>query len=152
MSFWCVGDSDLFLLREGKLYALNMRQEYKNDLLIRALEGAFPPEEAFIDPQAAALSEYIGKETVVCEHNRIPLPLRPEDALLLCSDGVSDTLTLTQIREAMALSSEECCKKLERGILSADIPNQDNYTVIAVRYHGKTTEEYKDGNKKENID
>ena len=62
LSFWCVGDSDLFLLREGRLYSLNIRQEFKNDLVLRALEGAFPVEEAFCDPQADALSEYIGKE------------------------------------------------------------------------------------------
>lgn len=94
LSFWCVGDSDLFLLREGRLYSLNIRQEFKNDLVLRALEGAFPVEEAFCDPQADALSEYIGKEKAKCDHTRIPFLLQPEDALLLCSDGVSDTLTL----------------------------------------------------------
>ena len=93
LSFWCVGDSDLFLLRENKLYGLNARQEFKNDLILRALDGAFPVEEAFQDPQAGALSEYIGKEEVTCDYTRMPFLLQPEDALLLCSDGVSDTLT-----------------------------------------------------------
>ena len=137
LSFWCVGDSDLFLLREGKLYALNIRQEYQNDLILRALDGAFPVEEAFYDPQAGALSEYIGKEAVTCDYNRIPFSLQPEDTLLLCSDGVSDTLTLKQIREAMALSPQACCDRLEEEILSAGKPNQDNYTAIALTYHGK---------------
>ena len=67
LSFWCVGDSDLFLLRENKLYGLNARQEFKNDLILRALDGAVPVEEAFQDPQAGALSEYIGKEEVTCD-------------------------------------------------------------------------------------
>ncbi len=35
LTFWCVGDSDLFLLREGKLYEMNIRQEYKNDLILK---------------------------------------------------------------------------------------------------------------------
>ena len=139
--FWCVGDSDLFLLREGTLYALNVRQEYKNELILRALDGAFPVEEAFHDPQAGALSEYIGKETVNCDFTRIPFPLQPEDALLLCSDGVSDTLTLKQIREAMALPPQACCDQLENGILTAAKPGQDNYTAIALKYHGKPKEE-----------
>ena len=141
LSFWCVGDSDLFLLREGRLYSLNIRQEFKNDLVLRALEGAFPVEEAFCDPQADALSEYIGKEEAKCDHTRIPFLLQPEDALLLCSDGVSDTLTLKQIREAMALSSQACCDKLEEEILAAGKPGQDNYTAIALKYHGKNEEE-----------
>ena len=137
LSFWCVGDSDLFLLREGKLYGMNIRQEYKNDLLLRALDGAFPVEEAFHDSQAGALSEYIGKEKVNCDYNRIPFSLQPEDVLLLCSDGISDTLTLKQIREAMALSPQVCCDKLEKEILLADKPSQDNYTTIVLNYHGK---------------
>lgn len=137
LSFWCVGDSDLFLLREGKLYGMNIRQEYKNDLVLRALDGAFPVEEAFHDSQAGALSEYIGKEEVNCDYNRIPFFLQPEDVLLLCSDGISDTLTLKQIREAMALSPQACCDKLEKEILSAGKPNQDNYTTIVLKHHGK---------------
>lgn len=141
LSFWCVGDSDLFLLREGRLYSLNIRQEFKNDLVLRALEGAFPVEEAFCDPQADALSQYIGKEEAKCDHTRIPFLLQPEDALLLCSDGVSDTLTLKQIREAMALSPQACCDKLEEEILAAGKPNQDNFTAIVWNYHGKGEEE-----------
>ena len=140
LSFWCVGDSDLFLLREGTLYALNVRQEFRNDLILRALEGAFPVEDAFTDPQAGALSEYIGKEDVKCDYTYLPFSLRPEDALLLCSDGVSDTLTLKQIREAMALPPQACCDKLEEEILAAGRPNQDNYTAIVMQYHGNGEE------------
>ena len=140
LSFWCVGDSDLFLLREGTLYELNVRQEFRNDLILRALEGAFPVEDAFTDPQAGALSEYIGKEDVKCDYTYLPFSLRPEDALLLCSDGVSDTLTLKQIREAMALPPQACCDKLEEEILAAGRPNQDNYTAIVMQYHGNGEE------------
>ena len=140
LSFWCVGDSDLFLLREGKLYALNVRQEFKNDLVLRALESGFSVDEAFTDPQAGALSEYIGKEDVRCDYTYKPFFLQPEDVLLLCSDGVSDTLTLKQIREAMALSPQACCDELESKILAAGKPNQDNYTAIVLKYHGKGEE------------
>lgn len=140
LSFWCVGDSDLFLLREDKLFALNLRQEFQNDLLLRALEGAFPVEEAFSDPQAGALLEYIGKEDVQCDCTRRSFRLLPEDALLLCSDGVSDTLTLKQIREAMALAPQACCDRLEEAILAAGNPYQDNYTAIVLKYHGNGEE------------
>lgn len=140
LSFWCVGDSDLFLLREGKLYSLNTRQEYQNELILRALGGAFPLEEAFLDPQSGALSEYIGKEEVHGDCSRMPFPLLPGDALLLCSDGVSDTLTLKQLREALGLPPQACCDKLEREILLAQKPGQDNYTAIVIHYHGKGAE------------
>lgn len=140
LSFWCVGDSDLFLLRGGSLYSLNLRQEFKNDLVLRAIDGAFPVEEAFVDVQAGALSEYIGKENVQCDYTRIPFLLQAEDALLLCSDGVSDTLTLRQIRDILALPPQACCEQLEKAILDVGRPNQDNFTAIVLKYHGKGEE------------
>lgn len=146
LSFWCVGDSDLFLLRGGSLYALNLRQEFKNELVLRALDGAFPVEEAFADTQAGALSEYIGKENVRCDYTHIPFLLQAADVLLLCSDGVSDTLTLRQIRDMLALPPQACCEQLEKAILDVGSPNQDNYTAIVLKYHGKG-EEQVDGSK-----
>lgn len=142
LSFWSVGDSDLFLLRQGRLTALSRRQEYQSELVLRALEHADGVEEAFLDPQAGALLEYIGKEDVHCDHTRLPFSLQPEDTVLLCSDGVSDTLTLRQIREAMALPPQACCDRLEAEIQAAAKPHQDNYTAIVWKYHGKEEKQH----------
>ena len=138
--FWCVGDSDLFLLRQGELYALHIPQEYRHELALQALEGGTSLEAAFLDPQAGALTEYIGKEAVTCRYTRIPLALEPEDTLLLCSDGVSDTLTRKQLREALTLPPQEACDRLEEAILAAGPAGQDNYTAIILRYHGEGEE------------
>ena len=138
--FWCVGDSDLFLLRQGELYALHIPQEYRYELALQALEGGSSLEAAFLDPQAGALTEYIGKEAVTCRYTRIPLALEPEDTLLLCSDGVSDTLTRKQLREALTLPPQEACDRLEEAILAAGLAGQDNYTAIILRYHGEGEE------------
>lgn len=137
LHFWSVGDSDLFLLREHQLYALNTRQEFQKDLLLRSFQGAFPIEEAFSDPQAGALSQYIGKEEVTLDRTHIPLSLFPGDTLLLCSDGISDPLTLKQIREAMELPVQDCCSALETAIRKAALPTQDNYTAIVLHYYGE---------------
>lgn len=135
--FCCAGDSDLFLLRQGELYPLHIPQEYRYDLALQALEGGSSLEAAFLDPQAGALTEYIGKAEVTCRYSRIPLRLEKEDTLLLCSDGVSDTLTRKQLREALALPPQAACDRLEEDILAAGLPNQDNYTAIIMRYHGE---------------
>ena len=116
---------------------MNLRQEFKNELALRALEQGLPVAEAYEDPQAGALAEYIGKETVQSDDTKIPFKLEPEDVLLLCSDGVSDTLTIKQIGRAMALPPQEGCERLEKEILAAARPNQDNYTAILLKYHGK---------------
>ena len=107
---------------------------------MHVLEGMGSVEAAYQDPQAGALLEYIGKEEVRCDYLRSPFFLLPGDTLLLCSDGVSDTLTRKQIQEAMYLSPQACCEKLEEEILRADRENQDNYTAIVLRYHGSHCE------------
>ena len=97
-------------------------------------------EEAFQDPQAGALSEYIGKEDVTCDYTVCPFFSSRRTRCCSARTGVSDTLTLKQIREAMALPPQACCDKLEEEILAAGKPGQDNYTAIAMKYHGKKEE------------
>ena len=91
--------------------------------------------DAFSDPQAAALSEYIGKRNPICETNRLPLELVPGDTVLLCSDGISDTLSFDQIAADLALPIEQAASKMEQEIISANLENQDNYTGIILRYN-----------------
>jgi protein phosphatase len=136
LKFWSIGDSDILLLRDGVLSALNIRHEYSNELIIKALELGFPAADAFSDPQAAALSNYIGKRNPVCETNRLLLELKDGDTLLLCSDGISDTLSFDQIAADLMLPVDEAASQMEEEIISANLENQDNYTGIILRYIG----------------
>ena len=133
--FWTVGDSDLFLSRGGRLYALNERHEYQKTLLRKAAKGLVRADQAFSDPQAAALMEYVGKEDIEVECTRRPLKLQKNDRLLLCSDGVSDYLTLREIGEAMTLRPHETARKLEELIEQKAVTGQDNYTAIIIQYN-----------------
>ena len=134
LKFWNIGDSDILLLRDKKLIPLNIRHEYSNDLIVKGLELGFPVSDAFTDPQAAALSEYIGKRNPVCETNRLPFELKNGDTVLLCSDGISDTLSFDQIAADLTLPVEQAASKIEQDIISANLENQDNYTGIILRY------------------
>ena len=137
LSFWSIGDSDIYLLREDELYRLNRRQTYANELAMRAIDGAISVEDAYNDPQAASLCEFLGKKDAVCEHTRIPLPLEKSDCIMMCSDGIRNTLTFSQIKKSMALSAEECVSRLEREIKHANSTQQDNYTAIIIKTGGK---------------
>lgn len=136
LKFWSIGDSDILLLRNGKLVPINIRHEYSNDLIVKALELGFPVSEAFSDPQAAALSEYVGKRNPAFETNRLPIELAVGDTVLLCSDGISDTLSFEQLAEDLALPVDQAASKIEADIISANLENQDNYTGIILRYTG----------------
>jgi protein phosphatase len=136
--FASVGDSNIFLLRADQLFELNRRHEFMLDLFERVLEGSLTVPEAIADPQAKALSSFIGCKELKIDSSEAPLTLEADDALMLCSDGISDTLNLEQIRQAMKLALEAnaqaVCEQLEQLIDEAALPNQDNYTAIVVRY------------------
>ncbi len=136
LKFWSIGDSDILLMRDKKIIPLNIRHEYSNELIVKAVDLGFPVSEAFADPQAAALSEYVGKRNPACETNRLPIELETGDTVLLCSDGISDTLSFDELAEDLALPVDQAATKIEADIISANLENQDNYTGIIVRYTG----------------
>lgn len=136
MRFWSVGDSDIFLFRDHHLYTVNTRHEYGNDLLLSALRGNITVSDALTDPQKDALSFYIGAENIKTDSfsDIKKFRLRDGDKILLCSDGVSDTLSLDAIAECLKLSPQLCCEKIEQYISEAMASNQDNYTAIVIQY------------------
>lgn len=134
--FTSVGDSFLFLKRGGELNRLNqlhtvLREKYDACLS----NGSFDPERARQDPEAAALTHFLGLPTLNETDSLLkPLPLMAGDVLLLCSDGVGGVLSEEEIFSCLCESTPaEMCAALERDILQTDRRNQDNYTALAVQ-------------------
>ena len=97
-----------FLLREHQLYALNTRQEFQKGPAAVPFTVHFPIEEAFSDPQAGALSQYIGKEGGHAgphPHSTFPF----FRAIPCCYAPTESAIhwTLKQIREAMELPVQD---------------------------------------------
>ena len=135
MWFASVGDSDLLLLRNGRIYAMNTRQEYGNTLLMRAAEGAVSMDQALFHSDAAALTEFMGAKHTNPDFSIVPWQVMDNDVYLLCSDGISDTLSFEEIREAMMHTPSECAELLEKGIIQKSKKYQDNYTAIIFAVH-----------------
>lgn len=135
MWFASVGDSDLFLYRNGRIYAMNERQEYGNTLLLRAADDALSVEQALENKDAPALTEYMGAKTVHADYSLVPWKVQDGDVYLLCSDGISDTLSFEEIKETMSHEPKECAELLEKGIMKKNKPYQDNYTAIVFAVH-----------------
>lgn len=130
--FWSVGDSDLFLLRNQRLYALNLRHEYINTLYLDAAYSGSSLTEVVQDPQAAALSHFMGRYKIRCDYCQRTFSLQSDDRLLLCSDGVSDTLSHQQLTDCLNLSKGAVLSEVEAEILKQNKVNQDNYTAILI--------------------
>jgi serine/threonine protein phosphatase PrpC len=133
--FASVGDSALFLRRDGRLFELNRRHEYRLDLWRRVLNGALTLAQAEADPQADALASYIGCEHLTVDRTAGPIALAPGDTLLACSDGVTDTLPLEDLRALLALEPQLAADALGRRVPAAAQEGQDNYTAVVARHY-----------------
>lgn len=134
--FACVGDSYLYLLRGGRLIRINSEQNLCHERYLETIRnGNFDKEYAEQDPEAAALSNYLGMPmTPNVDYSVKPLNLRSGDILLACSDGVGGVLTEEEILEAFCEETvNECCMHIERAINDHDLEFQDNYTAVAVK-------------------
>lgn len=127
-----VGDSAIFLMRDGGVFRLNQEHTFLNQLYEKELEQeVICRERAEQDEDAHRLTAFVGIDHLKeLDFSLRPLPLQSGDVLLLCSDGISGILTAPELMEAMALGSEAGCSLLETLVLEKGLPGQDNYTGI----------------------
>lgn len=134
--FASVGDSALFLLRDGELLRLNREQNVLNEYYLDTVcRGSMNPIPARRNPEKDALTQFLGMP-VLEEIDMLlrPLPLHEGDKLLLCSDGVADMVPDPLLRECMLLPEPTAiCAALEQAVLAAGNPYQDNYTALLVQ-------------------
>ena len=131
-----VGDSAIFLMRNGGVFQLNREHNYLNQLYVRELEEeTIHKERAEQDVDARRLTSFVGIDHLrEVDLNLRPWRIRPGDVLLLCSDGISGVLTPPELKEAMCLGPDEGCALLETMIWEKQVLEQDNYTGIMIAY------------------
>lgn len=131
-----VGDSYLYLMRDGVLLKLNVGHNVCHDRYLEAIrEGDMTPLSPSDIPEGEALTAFLGMvglEEIDCSVR--PLPLQEKDVLLACSDGVGGVLAPEEIMLALQEGSvEEMCARLEAGIVAHARLHQDNYTAVVVK-------------------
>ena len=131
-----VGDSAIYIMRNGGVFQLNREHTYLNRLYDAELsEDTIDKSRAEEDPDARRLTSFVGMgELKEADLNLRPWILGSGDVLLLCSDGISGVLTPPELMEAMKLEPQEGCRLLESMVLEKQIQFQDNYTAIMIRY------------------
>ena len=129
-----VGDSAIYLARDGGVFQLNREHTCLNQLYLQELEQpVIDKARAEQDEDARRLTSFVGIDRLAeVDLNLRPLTLKRGVALLLCSDGISGVLTPPELLEAMSLPPEESAALLEHMVLEKGIPGQDNYTGILI--------------------
>jgi len=127
-----VGDSHLYLIRDGSIKKKNADHSYGGFLDRLAAEGKeVEPEAGF--SRNMLMSALTGDEIADIDCPETPLELKAGDRIILCSDGL-DTLEHDRILEISAASTtpRECVETLLQAVADAGQPRQDNTTVVCV--------------------
>ena len=132
-----VGDSPLWLVRDGRLNRLNDDHSMAPVLAGLAEMGRITEEEAAQDPKRNQLrSALSGDEVAKVDLPEEPLALASGDVLVAASDGL-DTLPGDEIMTIVGQASpEEAADRLVQGVLERASDGQDNVTAVAIRYLG----------------
>jgi len=129
-----VGDSRLYLLRDGALHQLTRDHSLIQEVVDR---GFFPSLE---DAQRYGVNENIltrglGSSDLVAV-DASDLDLRPGDLLLFCTDGLTGMLTEEGLHRTLSVASEDLKTLSDKLIrLACEGGGLDNITVALVRVY-----------------
>ena len=137
--YWAsVGDSSIFMFQDNTLKKITSEHNYKMYLDRLVLNGKITQSQAEHDPQQNALLSYIGMGSVAYRDiNSKPYSLRNGDMLVLCTDGITDTLSEEEMAEIIRNNGDDvfqCCQKLTAAVKEKNLNEQDNATVVIVQY------------------
>ncbi len=125
-----VGDSRAYLIRDGKPIVLTQDHSVVQEM-VRA--GRLTEEQARINPYKNLITRCLGHDDKV-EIDQTPVELKPNDWIVLCTDGLPTVLRDEQIGEVVDGEKEPdaACKELVKQTIDGGAP--DNVTVVAVHY------------------
>ncbi|MEN4904825.1 protein phosphatase 2C domain-containing protein [Luteimonas sp. TWI1416] len=129
-----VGDSRVYLWRDGQLAQLSQDHSYVQALIA---QGALSVDQARTHPQRNVVTQALGvTDPQALNVETLAGELAPGNQLLLCSDGLTEEVDDRAIAQVLAhaeCSAQECVDGLVAAAL--DGGGSDNITAILIRRH-----------------
>lgn len=136
MHFLNIGDSRIYLVRNGRMLQLTHDQNYLTTLMSKVESGEITQQQALNHPKREALISYCGiKQLKIKEMNLKPLKLMSGDIILMCSDGLYRLLSRQEIIEILHDSTDDmnlAAYKLTAAATDKNFRGQDNTSVILI--------------------
>ena len=138
--YWgAVGDSRIYIIRRDEIAQATRDHNYYLNLKEDVEKGNITQEQADNDPRRDALISFIGSgNPELIDANTEPFTLADEDIVLLCSDGLTKSLTDEKILALVSEYSdnlEEAANKLTFCAIDIDLEPKDNTSVILIKYY-----------------
>lgn len=139
MNFLNVGDSRIYIIRNGKMTQLTHDQNYLTVLMKKVKDGEITLEEAKSHPKREALVSYCGiKELKIKEITLKPVELLPNDVIMLCSDGLYRLLSDAEVVDIVGKTFNDmslAAYKLTNAANNKNHRGQDNTSVILIKFN-----------------
>lgn len=132
-----VGDSRIYLYREGCLLQVNQEHTQLQEWMPDILDGQLSYAEAVRDPEGRKLTSFIGMgrlKHIDCSLRSVKIA--PGDRILLMTDGVFGTLPEEEMESILRQHADvqQAASGLEQAVLAAGVPGQDNFTVVILGF------------------
>lgn len=132
-----IGDSPLFLYREGALFQLNEDHSLASQINFLVTSGFITQEEAASHPNRNVLtSAIIGGDIPKIDCPQTPTPLQDGDILITASDGLQslpDHEIETALQTCASENSEHISRLLMARVLELGDAQQDNVSLSVIK-------------------
>ena len=132
--YWAsAGDTRIYRYHEGILTQLTEDHHYLTELIKQVQQGTLTLEEAKEHPEKDYLTSYVGMDTLgaVCISS-VPIVLEKGDKILLCSDGLYNSLYAEEMIKILRGKEGTAAEKLIEEAMSRQINSQDNLTCLII--------------------
>jgi len=135
-----VGDSRIYLCRQGEITQLSHDHNYFEDLVAGHPEGSPEWKEAFDNPRKEALTSYVGMGGLKhFDISKNEIELHRNDVVIMCSDGFYRSVDESEMSEIIQryidhlefLPNVLTATAFDKGKI-----HQDNTSVITIKYLG----------------
>lgn len=134
-SWVSVGDSHIYLYRNGQLILLNREHVYETELYVQAVNGRISFSDIHTDPQREGLTSFVGMgELRYIDGSYEPIPVCKGDRLLLMSDGIYGTISCDRMQEILRQEGDvqKVADRIGNEVVAINKSGQDNMTVLVV--------------------
>ena len=128
-----VGDSRIYLYRNGYLNQLTRDHDLLQEWMGEVSKGRMTYEQAISNPDGRKLTSFIGMGKLrYIGYNKTPVLLQPGDRILLMSDGVYGTISNDEMAQILKTypNVQDSADAVSRKIEAAKRRHQDNYTIM----------------------
>jgi PPM family protein phosphatase len=129
------GDSRAYVLRDGELHQVTEDHTLTADMV---RSGAIQPDEVARHPMRHVITNVVGGSEIGVAVEAHALEVQAGDRLLLCSDGLSETMSNDQMRTILEMEREPeaAAHQLLAQALESGAP--DNVTLVIVGFDSMT--------------